>query len=670
MSSRFLIGLMTVLVIGSAAAQTTKQPPGREPPVWRQLERFSNEAEFLRYLRNVQLLAGRGRFRDDFDSVAVTGSMIPPPPPPPPPSAVAGAVAQAPAAAMDSGAAPSGAPDGSSITNVQTQGVDEGGIVKQVGRFLVVLQDGRLFVTDTRPNGEPGLTMVARANVYRTPEDNAWFDEMLISGNRILITGYSYREGASQITIFTINEAGALAREATYYITSNDYYDVENYATRLVNGNLVIYTPLDLSNVNPNAPMGWPMVRRWLRDGERRSVLSAGRSLFDAHDIYKPVQRTLSPMVHSVSVCPLGDPRAGDELDCATTAFVGPPEREFFVSTADIYLWVSPNRWDGATCSGGGGAEAQALPATLFQVPISGRTPRALHVRGVPADQFGLDASADEFRALVQWNSCANAAVAEVRYFHAPLGAFSSTPIAASPNAYAPAPSPGAPIYETRFTPTHVVYGARQSQSSSPPEEGAPALTARVVAIPVARPNAPTVLEAPHNVLRVERAGADVVLSGYRDDHGLRISVLDLSGRPRIVDTELLDGRFESENRSHAFNALVGQDGVGLMGLPTVTRVKEGGRWWFRSQASDVSFLSVDAAGRVSALGHLIANQTAQDPNYRCEVSCVDWYGNSRALFTGGRVFALSATELIEGGVAGGRIEERRRLNLSAPPPR
>jgi hypothetical protein len=68
-------------------------------------------------------------------------------------------------------------------------------------------------------------------------------------------------------------------------------------------------------------------------------------------------------------------------------------------------------------------------------------------------------------------------------------------------------------------------------------------------------------------------------------------------------------------------------------------------------------------------VGQLTAREDAQHPDYRCEVSCVDWYGNTRALFIGDRVFALSATELIEGALADGRIRESRRLNLSAPPP-
>jgi hypothetical protein len=187
------------------------------------------------------------------------------------------------------------------------------------------------------------------------------------------------------------------------------------------------------------------------------------------------------------------------------------------------------------------------------------------------------------------------------------------------------------------------------------------------VALPLANPANAAQVPAPHNIIRLERAGNNAALTGYRTDRGLSVSVLELDGAPRIVSTQVLDGRYESEGRSHAFNALVGADDAGVMGLPTVTRTWEGGRWWFRSRASDISYLTVNSAGRLGWAGQLVAREDAQHPDYRCEVSCVDWYGNTRALFIGSRVFGLSGTELIEGALANGRIRETRRLNLSAP---
>ncbi|ANP45525.1 beta-propeller domain-containing protein [Candidatus Viadribacter manganicus] len=688
MKWRLLAAAAAVVFIGAAGepattARSTKTE-NPQPPLWHQLERFNNDADFMGYVRAVQRANGvLGRW--DYEGAALTdgaSAAIPapppppppsPPPPPPPPSFAPGSPANEIVVTAQERASDGASGEPSSITNVQTQGVDEGGIVKQIGRFLVVLQDGRLFVVNTRPEDAAGLTLASRTNVYRSPGQDTWYDELLTSGNRILVAGYSYAEQASEITVLTINDAGQLQREATYYISSNDYYDIENYATRLVNGNLVIYTPLDISNVNPRRAMRWPVVRRWLRDGDRRAVTSEGRSLFDGHDIYRPVQRTLNPMVHSVSVCPLGDLSAGDELECRTTAFVGGAEREFFVSPNDIFLWVTPSEYDGVVARDCAvpGASSASLDAMVYQVPLNGETPRALRARGRPENQLALDATRDEFRALLTWNvgPCAGGQVAQVRYFHAPLSTFGTTPMSAAPNRYIEAPSPGTTNYEIRYTSTHVVYGGRTGWNSSPPEPNNTLPASPVIALPLANPSAATIVQAPHNIIRLERAGNNAILSGYRTDRGLSISVLDLEGTPRIVNTTILDGRYESEGRSHAFNALVGADDAGVMGLATVTRTWEGGRWWFRSQASDISYLTLAANGRLGWAGQLMARQNAQDPSYRCEVSCVDWYGNTRALFIGSRVFGLSGAELIEGALTNGRIRETRRLNLSAPPP-
>jgi len=672
MRNIWLAAAAALVLATSAAAQTKPERGAPEVPVWDRLERFSSEADFRDYLMTLARANGVRGFGGLTDSMAPP---VPPPPPPPPPT-VAPSAAPSTASPMAqesnivvTGSAVSGEP--SSITNVQTQGVDEGGIVKQVGRFLVVLQDGRVFVVDTRAGDGTDIALASRTNVYRSRQQDTWFDEMLTSGNRVLVAGYSYRENASEITVLRLSDDGQLTREATYYISSNDYYDVENYATRLVNGNLVIYTPLDLSNVDARRPMQYPLVRRWIRDGDTRAVTTRGRPLFDAQDIYRPIRASRDPMVHSVSVCPLGEPSSGDELECRTTAFVGGARREFFVSTSDIYLWVTPNRWDEAlpACEN---TNDEGMPATLYQVPLDGATPRALFARGVPMNQLALDASATEFRALLNQNTldCGQRRRddLDVSYFRAPFDALSTRPREVADSAYTRTPSPGGTRYEVRFTGTHVVYGARETYRSAAPANGATeVLSARVTAVPLDRPSAAVTVDAPHNVIRLERAGRDIILGGYRTEAGLSISRMTLEGRPRITQTELLRNRYESENRSHAFNALVGPEGDGIMGLPTVTRAKESERAPYRSRASDVSFLTIGADGRIASAGELTASPDGPDPSYACEVSCVDWYGNTRALFIGNRVFALSATELIEGALQDGRVVERHRLNLSRP---
>ncbi|MCX7358237.1 MAG: beta-propeller domain-containing protein [Alphaproteobacteria bacterium] len=314
-----------------------------------------------------------------------------------------------------------------SITNNQERGVDEGDNVKRIGRFLVVLQDGRLFTVDLLPDGAPGLRFVDRENVYRSMYRSNWIDEMLVFGRRIVVTGYSYHLHATEVSIFVMSDDGELAREAIYYISSNDYYDPENYATRIVGDNLVFYTPLGLRSIDPDMPFRWPVVRRWLRDDEREAVLSEGEPLFDARDIYRPIQQTTAPTVYTISVCPLGASARGAELNCRSTAFVAPDDRVVYMSPEHIYVWASDNAWEARRnardlCAVEEEEDVTAPPrqrATLYQVSLNGDL-RALRTQGAPPNQFAMAASDGELRALLQ-DICDET---RLTYFHAPLGAF------------------------------------------------------------------------------------------------------------------------------------------------------------------------------------------------------------------------------------------------------
>lgn len=674
MGFRWLIGLAGLLLASSAVAQPAKAPDA-QPPVWTRLERFSSEADFARYmhaLRRVQRLRGlserRGVQYAQAEAVLCPDGSLPP--------------CRAPAAHQDGEEVVvtgtimrNSSASVSAITNVQTLGVDEGDVVKQIGQYLIVLQDGRLFVADTRPGGRPGLALSTRINVYRKDDADTWYDELLVTPDRVLVTGYNYDLGAAEYNVFAFRD-GRLSREATYYISSDDYYDIDNYASRLIDGRLVLYTPINLwdIDIDDDAPK-WPMVRRWLREDERGVAISAGRHLFDARDIYRPVSRSLDPTLHTISVCPLGTPRAGDELECESRGFIAGGERQFFVSTSDVYLWTTPSWYEqsGDYSNECGGADALGPnPATVFRVPVRGSAPTAIFARGRPLDQFGMASTDTEFRALLAWNSgyCAGSDQdVAVRYFHAPFSAFSNRPRSAAPYNYLEAPSPMTAEFGTRFLEHYVVYGGRTSSYANVPDDGE-TRTARVVALSLDGLNRATVLQTNHDAMRVDRVGDNAIVTGYGSDRGLSISMVRLThGAPAVADTTLLEGRYESEGRSHAFNSLVDEDNAGLMGVPTVTRTRQAGRWWDYSRASDVSFLAVDANARLKALGPLRAAANARDPRYQCQVSCIDWYGNSRPIFTDGRVFALSETEIIEGTVEGGAIREIRRLNLTVPPP-
>lgn len=656
-----------------ASCATAPNPrSSTQAPSWPTLSRFSSEAEFLDYLRAVRRVQQQSRATaHDLSKQSVEE----PCPPDDPDCAEFETQDAIMVTASRAAPAPAASAVNAAITNVQTAGVDEGDIVKMIGRFLIVLQDGRLFSIDTGATSAD-LALVDRINIYTPGNDDAWYDEILVHENRILATSYNYQLGATEFTVFSLSAFGRFTREGSYYISSNDYYDGDNYATRLVNGNLVIYTPLDASYVDADSEKPqWPLVRRWLRDDEDEGPqATGGRPLFDARDIYRPIQSTVEPMIHTISVCPLGSPRAGDELECRSTAIAGTSPREFYVSNDHIYLWLWQDyEWHARAnyteqcLARPKNAFETAVPAALFQIDLNTGRPRAMFVRGGPVNQLGMEATADEFHALAVWIDprCDSLSDLPLRFLSTPLSAFSATPRAAPASAFTPVPSSGGRGLENRFTAGHLVYGGRERWHSYVDDEAA--LTGRVVALPTNNPSAAQVLQAPHNIIRVEAIGEDAVITGYRDRSALSISVLDLSGPARISDTAVLEGRFETEGRSHAFNAMIEADGSGLLGLPTGQAQWRSGRWVWDSESSDVSFLALNAGGALTSLGQLETHANTTDPSYECEVSCIDWYGNSRPIFVNGRVFALSGTELIEGRAGAQRIEEVARVNLTAP---
>jgi hypothetical protein len=535
-----------------------------------------------------------------------------------------------------------------------------------------------------------------------------WYDEMLVFGDRILVTGYSYDEEETELAVFRLDRAGRLSREGVFRISSNDYYSGNNYATRLIGDSLVTYTPLSVDDM-ADSRFQWPIVRRWLPDeeaDEEAREKRSGRPLLDARSIYRPARTLANPMVHTVSVCPLGAAGAAGSLECRTTAFVGPAAAQWYVTDDQVHVWAAG--WDEDEygyrdeCEDGAAQPiGETVPALLYRVPVGGAPPTLIGARGLPPDQFAMQADSSRFHALLRMGPqvCddGDAMGTRLSLFSVPLGRFSATLAEAPEAAYTRLPSISSDFVASRFTNTHLVYGGLSSYRAGLPssdrwdeDDRKEPWARRILAEPrqpayalaVARPAAVRPLDVRHTVIRAERVADDIVLTGYRDREGLMVTLIDLDGAPRIASQARLAGRFESEGRSHAFNSLVEPDGTGLMGLPTVGRVSDSGRERWRSRASDLSFLELDVDGTLTPVGELsrrfdYAEESADGeededgvPGYSCEVSCIDWYGNSRPIFTDGRIFGLAGTELIEGRLEQGRMREVQRLNIALAKPR
>ena len=578
------------------------------------------------------------------------------------------------------------------VTNVQSVGVDEGDIIKQIGHYLLTLQDGRIFAVDTRT-----MKLTDRIDVYRKDEDGDslgadWYDEMLVQDNHILITAYSYSDEATELSVFKLDEAsGKISPAGVFLISSDDYYDGNDYASRIIGDKLVLYAPYA---VNPDDRdfeadgLVKPYIRRWLPADEREEERRKGKPLFSARDIYKPLLATNNPVIHTISVCPLGPVKLGKDLDCRTTGFLGAYGAQMYVNANNIYLWnslaseVEQSYWRDA-CDADRlrqyPQQDDTAEGALYKMSVRTGDVSVVGVRGGVYDQYSMDEYRGRLRALSPQESIACAHTdsdAEGHTEHValvdfPLREFGQQFRQLPDRAYAQVPPPmGGYIVQNRFNKNWLTYGGKGRYWSLPYDEDEQAQAAEnyVVTVPISAPKTAQTLPLGHSVARLELVGEDVVVTGYRDDSGLSISFLKMDDTPRISDRLFLASRYETEKRSHAFNYAANTDGTAIMGLPTSLQEDDSGRYVYWSDRSDLSFVTVTAEGKLSDAGALIGTSEEDSEvheDYDCEVSCIDWYGNARPIFTADQIFGLMDTKLVEAELVDGQIKAKASVDMT-----
>lgn len=530
---------------------------------------------------------------------------------------------------------------GESVTSTQTEGVDEGGIVKVHGEHLVVLRRGRLFTVRI---GGDALQPVAVTDAFAPGIDpgRSWYDEMLVSGDNVVVIGYSYARGGTELGIFRIGADGSLAHRATYHLRSADYYSGRNYASRLIGSRLIFYAPI---SVRRGLLTSLPAMRRW---GGADSAWVRTASI---NRIYRPAAELRAdegPALHTVTSCDL----AAAELQCEATALLGPYSHEFYVSGSSVYLWTSRD-------SRGGG---EAGASMLYRLPLDGSAPTALRVRGRPIDQFSFLESGDGHLNVLtrrgepwQWASENDTASLGMALLRVPLSALGDGRGAAPEQAYRALPLPArSRSQQNRFVGDWLLYGAGWG-SARPGGTTA-------YAVRWAGGGDVSQLALPHEVDRIEAMGPAAVLIGG-DGQALHFSSVGLDGpSARAVGRYTRPGASQGETRSHGFFYRAEGEGTGVLGLPLRGADRPGYEHLRRGSAS-ILYLRHQSL-RLSEIGELAADPRA-DVEDACRASCTDWYGNARPLFLRGRVFALMGYELVEGVMEDGRLRERRRVSFA-----
>jgi hypothetical protein len=538
-----------------------------------------------------------------------------------------------------------------SITNVQHAGVDEGGIVKRHGDHLVILRRGRLFTVKV---GEE-LVPVSVADAYGSgiSPGGAWYDEMLISGNTIAVIGYSYQRGGTEIGLFEISNAGRLSYRSTWHLRSNDYYSSRNYASRLIGGKLVFYTPMHLNPWGGEPWGSFPAMRRW-RPG---ATAAEFKPIAPATRIYRtdePLDPHQGVALHTVTVCDL----AKAEMDCESTAVLGSPGRVFYVSGGSVYVWTTQGRRHLAASAPG------ATPGSaVFRIPLDGAAPTALKAAGSPIDQFSfLEGSDNHLNVLVRANGrgegmwAAEANAGDFALLRVSLDRFSDGREAAPAEAYQPLPRPAGHAVQNRYVGSYLLYGTGAGWGRA-----RRLLHSQVYAVRYASRAGAQSIPLAHGVDRIEALGANAVIVGS-DGRDLHFTSLRLAATASAQDRYTRKDAAQGETRSHGFFYRPDGDNGGMVGLPIIGGGQSATRQ-LRHDSAAVLFLSNQAL-RLTELGALDSRRQA-NMNDRCKASCVDWYGNARPIFLGNRVFALMGYELVEGRVSGGGIAEVARISFA-----
>lgn len=565
---------------------------------------------------------------------------------------MAAPMAAAPAAAE----AVAGAAD--SVTNTQTAGVDEGGIVKLHGRHLVVLRRGRLFTVQLDT-----LRPVAAVDAFGPGIEpgGAWYDEMLISGDTIAVIGYSYARGGTEVGLFTIDARGDLRHRATYHLRSNDYYSSRNYASRLIGSKLIFYTPLYLNPQAADPYAAFPAYRRW----HGKEASSEFRRIAPATRIYR-ADDELDPWgglaLHTVTICDLAQP----EMACEATAVMGPAGRVFYVAADAVYVWTTKGRRtprEGERRAG----------AAVFRIPLDGGAPQAIKAEGSPIDQFSFLEADGYLNVLLRANGRGEAMWAaengsgDMALLRLPLAEFGDGRQAAALERYRALPKANGYTVQNRYVGNTLLYGAGASWGRA-----RAASDAQLFALRFAEAGEAQALALTHGVDRIEALGAHALVVGGNgpDLHFSAIRLAPNGKGASVASRYVRADAAQGETRSHGFFYKADTADSGLLGLP-VRGGGEPGHRQLRQESAAVLFLRNSGLklGEIGAL-EAQANAGADDG---CRASCVDWYGNSRPLFIGKRVIALMGYELVEGAVEGAvegeggtmRIRELRRASFA-----
>ncbi len=523
---------------------------------------------------------------------------------------------------------------GDSVTNTQEVGVDEGGLVKRVGDFLLVLRDGVLYSVRIVRDGREVLELADALSVdIEDDSEEVWYDEILGYQSTVLLLGFNYGVDplVAEMVVIDVAPDGRLQRQARLWLGTSDYFSSNNYGARLIGDRLLLSLRQRLLfDDEPEAVMRW----------QRRDLAAPQwQPLLDLGELHVPVFDLEQPTIHALLSCPVDRLQHG-ELDCGRFGVVGDGFATVYASLQAAYLALANvGRRNGPK-------------TTVFRLPINDWQSAAhVTVDGMVDSPLQFVDRADGLYVAAQgeWHASSNDSRHELTHLPVHRFAFGS-----EANPVAPILTVALPYYElqVRFGEDAVWFAPQQSWWSGLQEASSPG---PVVVQPLDG-SAPSRFQTGFWTDLLQPIPGGMLLFGH-DASGDEGFVLGLAGKTGASSVGLLDryipgGVDLSEMRTQAVNLATQPDGSLLLGWPVSGR---------QGDESALMFAAV-AGPRLAGRGVL---DFTDMPDLATQ--SVAWYGESRVVFLGHRLIAFSGDAVIEGRLLGEQVQPLRSLVLAHP---
>ncbi len=609
--------LVTVLA-GCTAVQTRDRSPGADSAA-----RFGSVQAFE---------AWRRKQAEHAPTHKVVAEALPPPAPPPG-AASATASSNGSLDRIEVSGSRVGSPSGGeSVTNTQEAGVDEGGLVKRVGDFLLVLRDGVLYSVRIVRDGREVLELAdALAVDMEDDGEEVWYDEILSYQSTVLLLGFNYGSDpdVAELVVFDVAPDGQLQRQARLWLGSGDYFSSENYGARLIGDRLLLSLREEVAlDDEPEAVM------RWLRRDVDRP---RWQPLLDLGELHVPVFDLDWPTIHALLLCPVGELRLG-RLDCQRFGVVGDENVTVYASPQAAHMALNHTWRD------------DHPRTTVFRVPLDDwQSATHATIDGVIDSPLQFAERDRGLFVVAETGVPLRATESRHAITHLPVHGFA---LGSEPNPVAPAwtvtlPYPDASVRfgddAIWFAPELTWWDAQAKPMPGP-----------VVVHPLDG-SAQRQFETGFwtDLLQPIPGGMLLFGHGVGEEAGF---VLGLAGKT-AAGVGLLD-RYEpggvemSEMRTHAVNLANQPDGSLLLGWPVSGR---------QGDESALMFAAVTGQ-RLAARGVL---DFTDMPDLATQ--SVAWYGESRVVFLGHRLIAFSGDAVIEGRLLGEQVQPLRSLILARP---